>query len=345
MGPSCSRIERVPLGVSFKLDRRTTLSLSLAIVISAVLLYLSLRGIDFAQLGKTLRSARFAPLGWAALLNLLALWLRSYRWRVLLNANTVLPITPIFWANSIGYLGNNVLPARMGEFMRVEAIKRAFSISRSYVLATAFVERVMDAGVLVLLTSIALLAIPDLPEWLHKASTPLGLASGVGILVLFLLPHAESTVQQLLVKIPALSQIASRFLEGLRSLHAWGRSIQFLALTLMIWPLDSFIGVLIGQSIGFDLPFTTSMIVLAALGLSSAIPSTPGYVGVFQFVAVNVLKPFGVEAETAIAWILLYQAVGYLIQTSCGLLGLMVLSQRFDGKAQESPQPSASVAP
>lgn len=298
-----------------------------------MLLYFSFRGIDMAELGKTLANARPGPLALAAVLSCVALWLRSLRWQVLLNSAAELPLGTVFWANALGYLGNNVLPARMGEFMRVEALKRRHEISRSYLLATALIERVMDAGVLVLFTSAALMTIPDLPDWLHRASQTFSILSGAGILTLFLLPHAQNQVAGLLVKVPQVAGVAGRFLDGLRSLHSWWRSIQFLLLTLVIWPLDSFTGVLVADAIGLNLEMQTSMVVLAALGLSSAVPSTPGYVGVFQFVAVNVLKPFGVDRSAALAWILLYQAVNYLTQAAFGFIGFGVLSKPVDQKS------------
>ena len=328
-------IVKVPFGVDVKLDRKSQITLAIAFVLAAVLLYFSFRGIDLAELGNTLRNAHLTPLATAVGFSGVALWLRSYRWRVLLNSGAQLPLSTVFWANALGYLGNNVLPARMGELLRIEALKRRHDISRSYLLATALIERVMDAGVLVLFTSAALLTIPGLPDWLHSASTTFSILSGIGILTLFLLPHAQVHAERWLSRIPRISGVASRFLDGLRSLHSWWRSSQFLVLTLVIWPLDSYTGVQVANSIGLDLDLKTSMVVLAALGLSSAIPSTPGYVGVFQFVAVNVMKPFGIANSVALAWILLFQAVNYICQAFFGLIGFAILSKQ-QAQAQKS---------
>ncbi len=309
------------------MDRKAWLTFAFAIVLAGVLLYFSLQGIDWSELSLKLRSARPEPLVLAAFLQIGNLWLRSYRWRVLLNSNQNVPMPTVFWANSLGYLGNNVLPARMGELLRVEAIKRRSHASRSYVMATALIERVMDAGVLVLFTSAALLTFQNLPETLYRACQTFSLLSAVGILTLFLLPHGEKRVEAWLGNFPVVQGIAGRFLEGLRSLHSWSRSAVFLLLTLVIWPLDSFAGLKVAEALGVNMNFQTSLVVLAALGLSSAMPSTPGYVGVFQFVAVTVLKPFGIEREAAIAWVLLYQAIGYLVQCGFGALGFFALSQ------------------
>lgn len=317
----------MPFGVQIHMNRRSWLTLAVACLLAAVLLYFSFRGIDWAELGRRLSRARLDLVAAAAGVQLFNLWLRSVRWRVLLNTSQTLPVMSVFWANAVGYLGNNVLPARMGELLRVEAIKRRHATSRSYVMATALIERVMDAGVLVLLTSAALLTYKQLPETLYRASQTFSILSAAGILTLFLLPHAGTRVDAALIRFPAAQGIAERFLEGLRSLHSWNRSAQFLFLTLVIWPIDSYSGVLVAQALGIEMSFATAMVVLAALGLSSAMPSTPGYVGVFQFVAVTVLKPFGYAQEEAIAWVILYQAVGYVVQCGFGTIGLFVLSQ------------------
>jgi hypothetical protein len=66
-------------------------------------------------------------------------------------------------------------------------------------------------------------------------------------------------------------------------------------------------------------------ILLAALGIASALPSTPGFVGIYQFVAVTVLVPFGLSEAQAIAFILGYQGVSYIVVTLWGLIGLWKL--------------------
>jgi hypothetical protein len=83
-----------------------------------------------------------------------------------------------------------------------------------------------------------------------------------------------------------------------------------------------------------------AIIVLAALGLASSLPSTPGYLGIYQFVAVSVLPPFGVTAAAALAFVLLLQAVIYLVSIVFGVLGVFALGgTRGAGAEQSSGQP------
>ena len=93
-------IDKVPFGVQIHLDRKARITLAVAVLLAAVLLYFSFRGIDMAELGGTLKSAKLQPLGIGLLLSVFALWLRSLRWQVLLNAGANLPLTTVFWANA-----------------------------------------------------------------------------------------------------------------------------------------------------------------------------------------------------------------------------------------------------
>jgi hypothetical protein len=78
-----------------------------------------------------------------------------------------------------------------------------------------------------------------------------------------------------------------------------------------------------GAALGFRIPLSAAFLLIAALGLASALPSTPGYVGIYQFVAVTVLTPFGFSRTDAIAYILVAQALMYVVIGFWGSLGLL----------------------
>jgi hypothetical protein len=92
--------------------------------------------------------------------------------------------------------------------------------------------------------------------------------------------------------------------------------------------MDS-IGCVVGaRSLGITISFPVALLLLTGLGLGSALPSTPGYVGIYQFVAVSVLPPFGVDRDQALAYILMAQAMGYFVITVCGLPGIFQFRRR-----------------
>ncbi len=96
----------------------------------------------------------------------------------------------------------------------------------------------------------------------------------------------------------------------------------FLLTTVGIWLLDGIGTVITARAFSMELQLTQSLLILVGLGLSSAIPSAPGYVGVYQFVAVTILAIFGYPQSQALAFILVAQAVGMLLTLVWGLIGL-----------------------
>ena len=104
--------------------------------------------------------------------------------------------------------------------------------------------------------------------------------------------------------------------------------MQFTGLTALIWLMDAVGAVLLAYILKIPLLLQQAFVLLAALGLSSAIPSTPGYVGVYQFVAVTTLAPFGISKADALAYILTSQILGYIIIGFWGILSLWQFNKK-----------------
>src|SRR5205085_5568240 len=99
-------------------SRGKAVTFGIAFVLAAVLLYYSLRGIEWRQVGRLVASARLGYLALTAGIGTVTLFLRSFRWRILLTAEGRVSIPDAFWATAAGYFGNNFLPARAGELVR-----------------------------------------------------------------------------------------------------------------------------------------------------------------------------------------------------------------------------------
>lgn len=306
--------------------------LALALALSGLLLYYSFRGLDWAAVGATLRGAEPARvLAWLAV-GSLSLLLRAARWRVLLSAQAPVPFPTVFWATCAGYFGNAFLPARAGELVRTMVIRIKTGLSSSYVLTTALSERIVDAVTLVLISSLVLLILPTRPGWFAGATrvfVPLGVG---GALAIVLLPLLEKLWRSLLQRLPlpaGLKQRVEGVLEqvllGASALHNPSRLFRFLGLTAVIWTIDGCATMLGGWALHLAIPLPVAFLLVAGLGLGSALPSTPGYVGIYQFVAVSVLSPFGIARSDAVAYILLAQAIQYVSITAWGLLAFSKL--------------------
>jgi len=99
-------------------SRSNLLHLAIALALAGVLLYYSLRGIDWHQVWSTLATTQLNYIGFMLIVTTTSLFLRAVRWRVLLQAGGPVSIATAFWATCAGYFGNNYLPARAGELVR-----------------------------------------------------------------------------------------------------------------------------------------------------------------------------------------------------------------------------------
>lgn len=310
-------------------------SLVLATALAGVLLYFSIRGVEWARVWQTIAAAQWRYIAGAIGFVMLSFFMRALRWRILLNAEAHFSVGTVFWANSAGYLGNNFLPARAGEFIRSFIISSRSSLSKTYVLTTALGERLMDAIALVLWSSLALLGVNPKPHWMEDVSRTMAIVAGAGAVAIMVLPHTGRLLESILRRVPlperirsVLLGLAEQVLQGLRAFHDWRRFAAFFCLMVTIWVSDSFGAITAAHALGIGLSFRVALLLLAGLGLSSALPSTPGYVGIYQFVAVTVLAPFGVSRDGALAYILVLQALGYAVVLFFGLPALYKLQRK-----------------
>ena len=301
----------------------------LSVPLAAVLLYLSLRGVDWTGVWHTIAGARWGFLAAGCGCSCFSFFLRALRWRILLNAEERLSVGSVFSANMAGYLGNSFLPARAGELVRTFVVSARSSLSNTYVLTTALSERLADAVALVLWSSLILLGAAARPRWIEDLSRTTAMLAAAGALAIALLPHTESLCRNLLRRLALPSALRERLLRfadqvllGVRAFHNVGRFLGFTLLTVAIWMTDAFGAILMAYGLHLHFSFTVAMLLLTAMGLGSALPSTPGYVGIYQFAAVTVLTPFGISRDAALAYSLAAQASAYVVTLALGLPSL-----------------------
>lgn len=299
------------------------------LLLAAVLLVLAVREVDWEHMVQTLARAQPALLVVAFLVVTGSYFVRGLRWRVLLSAEqTISPITT-FFATLVGYLSNSFLPARAGEVIRSVMIGRNSAISNTFALATTLTERILDAVVLVLISLFALMTLDNLPDWLRVAVQVMAVLGLGGVGGLLVAPRLEPLFNRLLALLPLsprLHELAgsllTQLLAGMRAFQHPARAAQFAALTVVVWLADALFAIVAAQALHLSLSLPHALLLLAALGLSSALPSTPGYIGIYQFVAVSMLPPFGFSTGQALAYILVFQGVVYVVDIVWGLMGL-----------------------
>lgn len=304
-------------------------------ILAAFLLYFSLRDISWSEVWGTIRGAKGAYLGLGLVLTLFNLGMRGLRWGVLLSAEKKIPALTMFWAAAVGYLGNLVLPARAGEVLRSAALSRKTKLSLAYIFATALTERVLDVLILVLIAVISAPSLEMLPDWMRQAMPVMAVLGVAAVGVLIAAPRFEPLLIRLIQKTPVpvhwkdgILRFLNRFLMGGKAFLHPARAGGFLAFSAIIWLVDGFIAIVVSRGLGLNFTIAEVMLFLVGLGLSSAIPSTPGYVGVYQFVAVTLLPLFGATKSQALTFMLILQATSVVIVVASGLAGAWQLGIR-----------------
>ena len=308
----------------------------LTLVVSGVCLYFAARRIELEAL-----RAEIGNLDWlftlhAAAASVTALSLRSLRWHRILVREKSFAFSNTFWANGMGYLGNNVLPARAGELIRSVVLALSTGIRKSMVLATALTERMLDAGILLALAFIMLQfteALPPAVQQIWSLVLPLVL----GLLgVAFAAPLLQGFWLRLLEFLPLPSSLKHKLrhtllglLDGIRFFHHLRLLWIFLFLTCVIWAVDAAVFAALARAFGAQLTLPQAIVFTAALGFASSIPSTPGFVGVYQAVAVLVLPVFAVSANKAFLMVSFFQVMFLVITVLVGGYGWLVMRRRI----------------
>jgi uncharacterized protein (TIRG00374 family) len=261
--------------------------------------------------------------------------LRARRWQALLAPLAGrLPLMPLWKATAIGMMVNNVLPMRAGEFARAFAISRERRDVRfPAAFASLAVDRVFDGVMVIVLMLIATLH-PRFPA----ASTVFGFTAGglamsgglfllavlAGLYALVLFPAAFLTLATRVVGI-AGPRVAVRvrgllesFAGGLGVLRSPSLAVEVLWWTLLHWLVNGVAFYLGFLALGIDAPFAAALFVQGLIGLSVALPSSPGFFGVFEVAAVAGLTLYGVSEAEAISWALGFHILSFIPITVIG---------------------------
>jgi uncharacterized protein (TIRG00374 family) len=337
---------------------------AVAAALAVVLLYQVMHGTDWRQVWAVMRGARRPLLAAACLISTLSFMTRALRWRLLLTPEKSMGFRPVFWANSVGYLGNSFLPARAGELMRSVLVSADTGIGRIYVLTTALSERVMDMFSLLFISTLALMIATGVPLWLICLT---GIVLGLlGMLGLRLLGSSGKLWCAVIRRLPVREQVKERLdtavhsvMRAFRPLNDPAQMARFLVLTLVIWTLDVVGAMLVAGALSLGTlahsPLSV-LLLLTALAIVSVLPSTPGSLGIFQFVTVYVLQATqslqGVQLshDDRLSYSLVLQGTTYLVITFWGVIGLWnhrrLLPELWRGRGARSisPEPASASA-
>jgi uncharacterized membrane protein YbhN (UPF0104 family) len=254
------------------------------------------------------------PLAAAVGLYLLATLLRGERWLRLVRRGTR---ADAYALTTVGYMGNNALPARAGDILKAMLTARHGGVARRDAFGTLVAERLLDAVALGLLFAVVLLA-GDLPLGLSTTTVAL-LAAGLALAaaaVLLLAPRLRGLLAALLTP--------SRELLG-------ARGAALLALSVVLWFTEGAVYAVLGHVAGLQLSLSDGMYVMALANIAAMIPAAPGYIGTFDAAVVVGVRLAGAgSAAVALPYVVLVRFVLFVPIT---MVGLVLLLSRYGGVA------------
>jgi len=310
----------------------------LGLAISVMCLWLAMRSVPLAELPRLLAGMNALWVLPVIILQLLAVITRAKRWVILLDKQDRLAES--FWAQGVGYLFTNVLPLRMGEPARVVVMSERCRLPVVQVAASALVERLLDVATIILVL-ILLLPWMQIPALVARAGVTFGAIVLLGCVALLLAVKFSQRVEGLLRAmcgrfrmLPEAALVARwrELVDGLTPLMRWTLAVRVAAWSILTWACSIAVNWCVLRAFQPDAAWLEAAFIVVALSLAVTVPSSPGFVGVYQFVGQQALAlPFGGKytIASALAITLAAHVAYYLITTVIGVVGLWRLGESF----------------
>ena len=318
--------------------RAAVLGLAVGLPVSAFFLWLAIRRADLGLVWETLRSASIGEILLAVVAMGGVYLIQAERWRRI--AQVPLRLRRFFEFVLCGIGCNNVLPGRLGDLLRARWLGLDAHIPGGRALATVVLDRGSD---LIGLVIVLLVTLPFVTPAAWLGWIVVGSILAIGFLFVLLAgarrysrtrdrDRATGEVRGV------LRRVARDVVDGLAEPLGRRRLAKVLALSLAAWAMWAVGAMLVGRSVGVELSLVEALFVAAVINLGVAIPSSPGFVGTYQWLAIAALGLFDVPREDALAFAILMQAVWYVPTTisAAVLLGGRAIQRAAQARRQET---------
>ncbi|MGE5250559.1 MAG: lysylphosphatidylglycerol synthase transmembrane domain-containing protein, partial [Bacteroidota bacterium] len=302
--------------------------------ISAVFIWVSLRGLRLETFWGVIQKANYWWLLPGIGVYFIGVWIRAWRWHYLLGPVKKIPTRTMFPITTIGYMGNNIYPARAGEVLRAVILRRREGVPISASLATIIVERIFDG---VVMLAFVFLNLPELAKLTGSSGfvgniqqvAVIGTGVFIGALMIFLLaamfPLITARVGGTVIRrlLPGglhdrAIGLMDRFLEGLASLRSPFNVLMVFFTSVLIWLFETGKYWFVMHAFPFSVSFFALMLMNGIVNLATTIPSAPGYIGTFDAPGIAVLTAYGVDQATAAGYTLVLHVALWLPITLLG---------------------------
>ncbi|MFH1415263.1 MAG: lysylphosphatidylglycerol synthase transmembrane domain-containing protein [Elusimicrobiota bacterium] len=304
------------------------LTLFLGILLSIFFLFLALRKVDFLHVRQLFMDTNYLYIIPCFFIYLAEFNLRAYRWWILVSPIKKGKYINFLSATHIGFFSNTILPMRAGEIVKVLLICGKEKISKASMLATLIIERAMDIFALLTMIYIASFFF-SYPESIKKILLVTILILAGFILVFYgLMYYRSGTIRFISIffkVLPAkfrhgLKRALDLFIDGLEILKKTHHVILTLTLSISIWLSEALLMLLIAKGMGINgIDYFGTMFLIAIIAIGTSIPSSPGYVGVFEYFGILACSVLGIAKSTALGYILFFHAFQLVTLSAAGM--------------------------
>jgi uncharacterized protein (TIRG00374 family) len=285
----------------------------ISILISAVFIYIALKGVSFNELAESLKRCNYLYLIPAFALTLFMFVLRALRWYYLVKPIKEVSFKNLFSATMIGFMANNIFPARAGEFVRANVLGADENVKKSSVFATIVIERLFD-GMTLLFILVLTFILADLTTTLSEgvaqnlkraAYGALGFYIIVTVFIVMLVKQFERSKKLVMTCLRPFPEKLSAYIDNLLDSFKDGLKIEkdfkniaiITAYSFLHWIFCAFPIYIILKGFGYDLPLEASFVVLIMKAFAVMVPAAPGYIGTLNVAVMYALAFYGIPEK------------------------------------------------
>jgi uncharacterized protein (TIRG00374 family) len=325
-------------------------------VLGVVLIILLLRSVDLGQLGNAFGHIDYIYLALAMIAFAVNLLLKVPRWALLFGEDAP-GFDTLFGAITVGYAVNSLLPARLGDLVRAYWVRDRSGLPMVRTLSTIALERVAD-GITVLLLFLILAPTVAFPSGLRGSALAAGVVFILVLIAMLLLAYGstrDNRFSRFLTSLESgrwaiVSRVIRQIATGLRALRSPKTVLLLILYTAVIWGANAVLLWLVVRAFHLNAPLAAGVLGNSVVSLGMTVPSTPGYIGVFDYLIVVTLGLYGIQKTQALAAALVFHAIAFVPVTIIGIIyiaraGVRMTVQMLRTSAKASQEQAPTPVP
>jgi uncharacterized membrane protein YbhN (UPF0104 family) len=283
------------------------------IAISLLAIFFVIKTINGNTLKETIASIKVAWLIPVVIINFAVILSKAFRWQILVKPLSHISLGRITSILTVGFMANNILPARLGDAVRVHMLHRRTDLGHATTAGGLIADKILE-GIAFLFLTLFLFFFISVPDWMRYGLLAM-LVVIVGIYLLTLL-YSRTEIKRWAFFI--------KLQEGLAPLHNRKVFITGFCVSLFSWLLQLSMIHLTQLAFGIELPFWNALLVLVAVNLAVVVPSGPAHLGTFELACVLSYTFLGIDKNVGLLIGATYHLVQVLPVTVIGAVLLLV---------------------